>query len=252
MTNWVYDLIILAVLAYFAWRGWRRGLILTLCGLLAIFVAFIGANLATNALAQPMSRLIQPSLETGIHRILVENIGASASQSPTQTLPASDSSAAQALDDLIAQLHLDDVLSAMEDSALLKNFVTSVQEAVHSGMVDVAGNAAHSVANYLALQLARTVLFAVSFCVVLLLWTLVSHSLNLAFKLPGLNLINKSAGGVLGLLKGALIVFILVWLFKGLLFPQEMVEQTAVLKFFCNNSPLSLLTQLMQPKVQTL
>ena len=28
----VYDLIILAVLGFFLWRGWRKGLILSLCG----------------------------------------------------------------------------------------------------------------------------------------------------------------------------------------------------------------------------
>ena len=37
MTYLTYDLVILAVLALFAWMGYRRGFVLTLCSLLAVF-----------------------------------------------------------------------------------------------------------------------------------------------------------------------------------------------------------------------
>ena len=43
MTYLILDLVIAALLAMAAWRGYRRGFVLTLCGFLAIFVAYVGA-----------------------------------------------------------------------------------------------------------------------------------------------------------------------------------------------------------------
>ena len=44
----VLDLIVLGVLVLFAVLGWHKGLILSLCGLIAFFVAFAGASFVSN------------------------------------------------------------------------------------------------------------------------------------------------------------------------------------------------------------
>lgn len=56
----IFDVVILILLLLTAWKGYRRGFVLTLCSLLAVFVAFIGATVISSQLARPMSRLIQP------------------------------------------------------------------------------------------------------------------------------------------------------------------------------------------------
>lgn len=50
MSN-VLDIIIIAVVAVAAWRGYRKGLVMTLCGFLAVFVALAGATVVSNALS---------------------------------------------------------------------------------------------------------------------------------------------------------------------------------------------------------
>ena len=70
-----------------------------------------------------------------------------------------------------------------------------------------------------------------------------SHALDLAFRLPVLSSINRLMGGAIGFVKGVLVVFIAVWLLKGHL-PPEAVEQTVLLKFFCENSLQSLLAMI--------
>ena len=67
MTYLTYDLVILAVLALFAWMGYRRGFVLTLCSLLAVFVALIGASILSNALAEPVAKAIEPAVASSIH-----------------------------------------------------------------------------------------------------------------------------------------------------------------------------------------
>ena len=56
----IYDAVIVAILAYFFLRGRKKGLILTLCGLAAFFVAIIGARMASDAFAPKVADLLQP------------------------------------------------------------------------------------------------------------------------------------------------------------------------------------------------
>lgn len=246
MTYWFFDLIILALLAFATWRGCRRGFILALCSLLAVFVAFIGAAFVSNLLAQPMSRLIQPALEHSIAQVLEEQVDRVGQQPPDLSLPASSSGEGEEeAYDWLAQLPVDEVLSALQESGLYKGLVKPIQEAVHGGVMEITGSAAQAVARYLALELARLLLFLISFGVILILWLLLSHALDLAFRLPGLSALNQTLGGLFGLLKGALIVFIAVWLLRGSLISREAVDGTLLLRFFATNSPLSLLAKLL-------
>ena len=66
-----------------------------------------------------------------------------------------------------------------------------------------------------------------------------SDLLDLVAHLPVLYTANRWGGGIVGLVKGALVVFIAVWLLRDSYIPPEAVEQTYLLKFFCTVSPLS-------------
>mgnify|MGYP001854949337 FL=1 len=50
-TALLFDIILLIVLAAFTIHGASRGLLLSLCGLVAVLVAFIGAGLLAGALS---------------------------------------------------------------------------------------------------------------------------------------------------------------------------------------------------------
>ena len=53
-------------------------------------------------------------------------------------------------------------------------------------------------------------------------------------------------GGALGLVKGALLVFLAVWVLQKLqlLVTPELVDKTVLLKFFARNSPIDLIAKL--------
>ena len=58
--------------------------------------------------------------------------------------------------------------------------------------------------------------------------------------------LNALGGGLLGLVKGLLLVFFAVWVLRKLqlLITPQLLEESMFLPFFVNNSPLSLLTGL--------
>ena len=86
-------------------------------------------------------------------------------------------------------------------------------------------------------------IFLVLFVAILLIWTAASHLLDLAFRLPVLHNLNQLGGGVFGVVKGTLVVFVLVWLLRSfsLLPAQETIDATVVLRFFAETNPLTLL-----------
>lgn len=224
----VFDVIIAALLLLAVWRGYKKGFVLTLCGFLAIFVAFIGATIISNALAEPVARSIRPIVEHQIQQVLDEKAAGAVT------------AAGEEAEEHIS-LPLQEALDLLKDTKLYKGFADAFQKSVNDGMVAATANAARVISDYIARQLAQTLLFLVSFVLLLAVWYLISHALDLAFRLPVLSSLNHWSGAALGLFRGGLLTFIACWLLKGSLIPQDAIENSYLLKFFCTVSPLTLL-----------
>ena len=233
MDFWIFDLIVAIVLIVSVVQGYRKGFVLTLCGFLAVFVAFIGASILSDALAGPVSRAITPAVESGIQ----DTIGSYYQYTP----PLSEGSTQE--DSFFQDLPLEDALAALQDSALYRTLTQNFQQAVESGVETVAANAVQALAEYVAAQLTRMVLFLLSFVIILAGWFVLSHALDLAFRLPVLSTLNQWSGAVIGLIKGGVLLFIACWLFRGLI-PQEAVDQSVLLRFFCTTNPFVLIASI--------
>lgn len=228
MTYLFYDLAILAVLLFFVWLGRRRGLVLTLCSLLAVFVALIGASILSNALAEPAAKAVEPIVAARIQESLSEAI-------KSTEFVAADGGVAQSPEEIA----LAGVIGHLKETELFQGFADAFQKAVDAGVAEVTANAAQSLAHFVAVQIARTVIFAVAFVAVMIAWSVLSHALDLVARLPVLSTVNAWGGGAVGLVKGALVVFIAVWLFRDSYIPREAVAGSWLLRFFATVNPLS-------------
>ena len=78
---------------------------------------------------------------------------------------------------------------------------------------------------------------------VLILWLILCHTLNLVAKLPGLHLLNKLLGGLLGLIKGLLLLMVARWILCDLLgwIPASIVAESRLLLLLSSFSIFSLL-----------
>ncbi len=68
-------------------------------------------------------------------------------------------------------------------------------------------------------------------------------------RLPGLNTLNKTGGALLGLLKGAVLLFLCAWAVNTFwpVIPKETVEKTYLLNFFLNTNPVALVLSALPP-----
>ena len=229
----LYDLVVALFLLLALWQGYRKGFILTLCGFLAVFVAFFGASVISDVLAAPVADVLRPVVEQQILQVVEQQV-------LTADLSIIDQLSAVAPEDL------NSLLSALQDTALFQGFAEAFRNAVDSGVIKVTGNAVQAIAHYVAVQLAETALFLVAFVTILAIWYFISHVLDLAFRLPVLSTLNHWAGAVLGLVKGVVLLYIAAQLLKGGFLPSEVVRDTHLVRFFCEVSPLALFAAISQ------
>lgn len=219
------DVILAAVLLFFIWLGAHKGFVLTLCSLVAVIVALVGANLISDALAPKAAEFLQPRLEQSIQQALEEK---------ALEVSAQDG---LAVSDVLAALREKGGLyewaaSGLEDT--LKNAPTATDAIAHQAALAAAA---------VAEQVTRGVLFSVAFLLILILWFFVSHALDLVAKLPVINSLNHTLGGVLGGVKGLILLYLAAWILcslTGTVSP-ETAKETYLLSFLLKYSPLELL-----------
>ena len=226
----IADGLVLAVLLIFACIGARRGLILSLCGLLAFVVAFLGSSFAARTLSPVVADALEPKFAAAIEEQLNESIRQQAEAGEAAVLSPDD-------------VPLEGVLDALREMGFYETLINTVDRAVESGMTAVAASAAAAVAAAIAQSAAYLILFLLGFFLILLAWRLLSRTLDLVARLPGLHFLNKTGGALFGLVQGCIILFVAAWLlqFFGQMLPRELVEQTVLLKFFMTTTPFSLL-----------
>ncbi|HJB71509.1 MAG TPA: CvpA family protein [Candidatus Flavonifractor avistercoris] len=225
----IADGLVLAVLLIFACIGARRGLILSLCGLLAFVVAFLGASFAARTLSPVVADALEAKFAAAIEEQLNESIRQQAEAGEAAVLSPDD-------------VPLEGVLDALREMGFYETLINTVDRAVESGMTAVAASAAAAVAAAIAQSAAYLILFLLGFFLILLAWRLLSRALDLVARLPGLHFLNKTGGALFGLVQGCIILFVAAWLlqFFGQVLPRELVEQTVLLKFFMTTNPFSL------------
>ncbi len=217
MITFIVDAAIVLALAFFAWRGAKKGLILMAFSLLAVFVAWFGARAVTDSFTRPVANIIRPSIELHIEEALSAQPPAGDAEArpspsvPAVALPGTSISAAH---NSYAGYTLEQILEALEQSGLFLGLQGFLLEAVEDERLEVVTTAVEAAAAYLAELAAGALLFALSFLLILLVWFLVSRALDLAFRLPVLHSVNALGGGLLGLVKGVVIALVVVWLLR--------------------------------------
>ena len=171
------DLVILGLLLYCLIQGLRRGFILTLCSLLAVLLAFLGGwYLATHA-AQPLEEKLEPVI---LHAMLAQE------ESEAQ-IPGADR-----------------LTIPIRTGQPIREWTVSSLPPIPPGSADPDNRGLEAGDSCRAGWSGRSAGFWHGLCCfgrffgVLILWLILCHTLNLVAKLPGLNLLNKLLGGLLG------------------------------------------------------
>ncbi len=205
----LFDFIIILILLFFVVTGKKKGFVLTLCGLVALIIAFVGASLLARYASPPIAQAISPQIVAKLETYIQEE------------LPDMEGD--------------NSVYDALKGLGFYDQIIDDMEETISDGTEELLT----TIASTVALSICYLVIFLVTFVLVLVGWYFLSHTLNFVFKLPGLNLLNTWGGAVLGLVRGCLILFVFAWAMQyfGTIIAEEVVAKTYLLKFFMESSP---------------
>ncbi len=229
----IIDIVVAAVLLGFAVYGGKRGLFRALSGLLAVVVALVGAGIIAATFTTPVTKVVTPLIAGHIEE-KVENAMAVQSAGSGVQMPEADTEDPSAIQDLLAILGLDDEVRS--------RLAEEVQEKVR----DTGASIAAAVVESMARSLIYGTLYILSFAVLLLLMKVLIGAMDLVLKLPLLRGLNTLGGAAVGLVEGALLLFLAVWVLRrlGVSFESEALAEAHILRIFTANTPLGVLSHL--------
>ena len=223
----IMDIAVAAVLLLFLILGARAGLVRTLAGLLIVVVALVGAGMIAATFTDPATRLVAPMIEKAVTQKVEEAITAETGRLNVERVDPE-------IGELLSMLHLDE----------------DVRESIADRAEQTVRDSGASVISAVVESLCRTAIYGLLYILAFLgLWLLLhvlATAMDLLAKLPGLSFLNALGGAALGLVKGALVLFLAIWAARrlGVSFETEEVARTYILQFFATHTPLSVLSLL--------
>lgn len=214
------DIVLGAILFIGTMFGLKRGLIRSLAGIVVLIVALVGSCLIAKHFTPAVTAWLEPRMET---RMIEKYAGE----------VKGDYSIAQGLKDRLRELNIG------------SDFLNELEEKMGDKMQEVKEDTVRLAATNLAGTVAYAMLFGLSFGILSLLLGVLVNALDIFSKIPVIHLLNHLGGAVLGLLKDALILYVVVWVLRrlGIFFTEDMIENSTILRFFANFNPLDLLTR---------
>lgn len=229
----IIDIVVAAVLLGFAVYGGKRGLFRALSGLLAVVVALVGAGIIAATFTPPVTKVVTPLIAGRIEEKVESAMAVQSAGSGVQ-MPEADTEDPSAIQDLLALLGLDDEVRSQ--------LAEEVQEKVR----DTGASIAAAVVESMARSFIYGTLYILSFAALLLLMKVLIGAMDLVLKLPLLRGLNTLGGAAVGLVEGALLMFLAVWVLRrlGVSFESDALAEAHILRIFTENTPLSVLSHL--------
>ena len=223
MTPVIIDAIVVVILVAFTVYGAKRGLLRTLAGLLIVVVALVGASMLASTFSAPVSKLVTPIVQEYV------------------TQKVEDAAVPEGDTDFLEEIPVEELLTWLGlDEDVRENLAEKARENVR----DTGASIALAVVESMVYSFVHSLLFVLAFIALVLLLKILVGAMGIMMKLPGLHGLNALGGGILGLVEGALLLFLAVWLARrlGVSFETETMAETYILRIFTVNTPLSLLS----------
>lgn len=220
--NLIIDIILVAIIVIYFISGWRKGFIRTAMSLASFILAGVGAYcfypipsdlMYDNVFLPKISRMIETAISSISEGITLDKLLTDKPELFTN------------------------IVEKYSDMGKVEEFIQSGAERTLTDLCDfIASPVARTISDVLG--------FIIAFIVLLIALKIVTFIIDKIFRLPVLNAANKTLGMLLGLLLGLLTAWLIASVIGGSVtalhtaFPdavsETLVEDSAVLKFFCN------------------
>lgn len=195
----IVDIILVLILVVFVLSGYRKGLILSLCGLLILVVSCLGASVAQELLTPKLVAKLQPQVTAALVSELEEQVSASTEAAIADVGQASFTIGGQTFS-------VEDVIG------LLGRFGLDVEQSAETAVSELAHPIVESAASAIAAMFLDAVVgfvvFLGAFLLIYLVLRTVELSINTVDRLPVIHTLNHLGGGLVGVISGAFLMVV--------------------------------------------
>ena len=233
MTPVIIDIVLIGIVVICTYNGFRKGLILGIAGLLAIAISMYGANLIAETYSPEFTSMLRP-LVSGLVNKSVDD-----AEERTEEQNYIYSGPEEGENDQVYTLSYE----SLRNLGILKTAAENISDELSEKVAEAGHQLKEALIEKLCSTIAYVLALVVFFILILIVFTVLANIVNLAFKLPGLELINELLGAALGFVKGMIFVFALAWVirFLGVVLPEEMIDKTLVLGWLIKANPITAL-----------
>ncbi|MCL2827549.1 MAG: CvpA family protein [Oscillospiraceae bacterium] len=226
----IANLLIIAILVFCAWQGYKRGVLGSILAVVFIIIAVYGGNLLANTYSNEFTTMFRPFISGYLTQMEVDAVETVAPANlqglSTEDLFRIDPSLEP---EVARQLFLELGVHESREEKLTDRYLDGrdAGETFNRSMTDT-----------LVYAFCFLMVFVVAFLLILIGFTVAYNLIPFSLKFPGLKLVDGIAGGLAGLAQGFLLVFMLGWLlgYLGTLLPEELMENANILEFFVSRN----------------
>lgn len=230
------DIIIVAIIAFSIWRGYKGGIIATVCATVALFVSLIAGNVVATVYASEFEGALSTFAGGIVDTAASETLdfkGYDEDGQPDDRYP------------ILTEEEKRDVhtvsLNVLRRVGVSDDVANDIAEET-AGEVDTVGlTMRQTITAKLCGKVSFAAVFFVVFLLVVIIFAAIGNIVNLSFTLPGAQRINSIVGAAIGAFNGIIIVLFITCLFRytGIIIGKEAVGSTAIASWLTDSNALA-------------
>ena len=218
------DILLLVILVYGTWTGYKRGLIMGLAGVLVLTVSIYGANLLSNAFSYDVVPALRPFAGGYIEKMVDGEDGVLESMDW-------DNDHNYSLNDLLSQYtdeHDEFAAECFRRLGITPSAADVMAESAVSYADEHNENLVDAIVHELCARISYMGCFVIAFLIIAIILTVVINLPNLSYKIPHFDLVNDIAGTVIGFVTAVFYCAVIVWALKfmGIIIGAETLSDT--------------------------
>jgi len=227
MMKWVIDLVLLAVLLLCAWNGYKKGLIMEIGAMVCLAVSLYAACLIANTFSYEVVSALKPFaggyIESVIAEDATERLEYDLSEYSINDIIAEDAEKAHEVAKATFQCLGVYEVTANELADDVQTYMDENKVSLKTAIIDVCCN-----------TVVYAAAVALVFLIILIFLTVLGNLPNLSFRLPNMEEVDEIGGALVGLLRGAVLCMLAVWVLKfaGLVIGEDTLDATILAKLF--------------------
>ncbi|MBQ4381411.1 MAG: CvpA family protein [Oscillospiraceae bacterium] len=234
MIGLIIDIVLIAIVVFCAWRGFRAGLITSIIGVVAVVVAIYGANLIAATYSGEFVGMTEPFVSGLVDSVETKIMGytPSAEEEDNETQDSNTFVPVLPVLGEDAKNVLKVCTSVLRQMGLAPEIADRIASDVDDSVDTVSAGMNAQLTTALCEKLCFIGVFIVAFLLIMIIFTAIGNVLDLVFGLPGLENINHILGGLLGAVKGAAIVIVIccVLRYLGIVLTPAVLDSTFITK----------------------